>query len=115
MVVKIPALVPYIQGQLEYLEMIDDSDLQGIIHDPVTINGRSTGRKTPLLYTYNQESQAETLWEFPSDADVPISVGHIIQVDLSDRPPMEYPTHRCLETFKNDHPGLGTWPKPTHA
>jgi hypothetical protein len=113
-VVKIPALVPYIQGQLEYLEMIDDSDLQGIIHDPVTINGRSTGQKIPLLYTYNQESQAETLWELPSDADVSISAGHIIQVDLSGRPPDGVPHPSVPREIQERPSGTGNLAE-THA
>jgi hypothetical protein len=87
-VVKTPSLVSYIQSQLEHLEMLEENDLHGIIHDPVTINGRSTGRTTPLLYTYNLESHDETLWEEPSDDDeVSISPGHIIRVELSGRPP----------------------------
>jgi hypothetical protein len=51
------------------------------------MGGLLTGRKTPLLYTYNQKSQAENLWEAPSNADTPISAEHIIPVDISARQP----------------------------
>jgi hypothetical protein len=51
-VVKVPELVPYIRSQLEHLEMVDDMDLQGVIHDPIVINNQPIGRTTPQLYSY---------------------------------------------------------------
>jgi hypothetical protein len=89
-VIKHPALVPYIQDQLEYLEMVDDADINGTIHDPITIEGQHVGRHTPQLFSYNIESHVETLWNAPSDDIMPISAEHIIQVDLgphADSPP----------------------------
>jgi hypothetical protein len=80
-VVKTPALVPYIRAQLKSLEMAEESDLNGTIHDPVVIEGTRVDRHWPQLFGYNPESQAETVWRTPSD--VSIAPSHIISVDLS--------------------------------
>jgi hypothetical protein len=62
-VVKTPTLVPYIQGQLEFLEMMEARDTNGIVHDPVTLDGVIMGRTMPRLLTYNVESHTETVWQ----------------------------------------------------
>jgi hypothetical protein len=80
-VVKIPALVPYILEQLKCLDMVEESDTNGIIHDPVRIDGTHIGRNCPRLFGYNPESQEETIWQTPSDTA--IAPSQIISVDLS--------------------------------
>jgi hypothetical protein len=83
-VVKVPELVPYIRSQLKHLEMVDDMDLQGVIHDPIVINNQPIGRTTPQLYSYNPESHKERLWEMPTDTNIADS--HLIPVELVGRP-----------------------------
>jgi hypothetical protein len=60
-----PAIVPYIREQLAGLEMIDDDDYGGTFRAPVTINGSSVCKTTPLLYDFNYDSRRYEIWSPP--------------------------------------------------
>jgi hypothetical protein len=87
--IKVPALVPYIRSQLEHLEMVNDMNLQGVIHDPIVINNQPIGRTTPQLYMYNPESHEERMWEMLTDMNIADS--HLIPVELMCTAPSPIP------------------------
>jgi hypothetical protein len=86
-VVKRPEVVPYLHDQLAYFDMLENPDIPGTIHDPVTIDGRTIERTSPQLFRYNPESHSETLWAGPDGPNTTISASYIVAVDLTPRPP----------------------------
>jgi hypothetical protein len=65
-VVARPAIVPYINSQLEALDMLLEEDATGTMWEPIKAKGMLVGKKTPQLYTYNLEARTDTIWKGPS-------------------------------------------------
>jgi hypothetical protein len=114
---KHPKLVPYIQAQLEHLEMVDDADISGVLHDPVVIDGRHMSRTSPLLFSYDPDSQVETLWQVSSALDDQITTSQIIQVELpehlelADLLPDNVPVPRDIREPPKASPPVALFPR----
>jgi hypothetical protein len=106
-VVKRPIIIPYLREQLACLDMLDEDDLDGTVHDPVTISGQVTGHTVPRLFSY----KVETLWQAPGDAtgphfQVPIAASLIVGVGLTLTCLLAGPPSNIPSGPGSDHPEL---------
>jgi hypothetical protein len=62
--------VPYIHSQLLHYDILDENDLEGTFRDPIKYQGLEIGRITPMLFTYNRESQQQTPWTLSPDPEI---------------------------------------------
>jgi hypothetical protein len=71
-----PAVVPYIRSQLLYHDILDKNDMEGTFRDPIQYQGLAIGKKAPILFHYNRESQQRTPWT-PSHPPNPVISGEL--------------------------------------
>jgi hypothetical protein len=60
--VILPAVVPYIHQQLEYLDLYQDLGGGVSPHDPIRVDGFMIGRNTPALYPFEGEIHQKDPW-----------------------------------------------------
>jgi hypothetical protein len=82
---KRPALVPYIQEQLVYLEMMDEPDYGGEFREPTVIHNMNVGQRTKIVYKSNYDLRQFEVW-WPSPAPPPF-----ITEDEGNNPEDPYP------------------------
>jgi hypothetical protein len=68
--VVLPSVVPYIQSQLEHLDLFDDTDGGPSPYDPITAGTTIVGRNTPALYKFDGDLRTTDVWK-PSPPPTP--------------------------------------------
>jgi hypothetical protein len=116
--VVLPAVVPYITLQLQYLELLHDQDGGDLPHDPIKVNDRIIGQKTPALYPFTGDTRCTEPWKLqgpqtpylppdgypprPNDrADLPHDPIKVNDCIVGRKTPVLYPftgDTRCTET-----------------
>jgi hypothetical protein len=82
--VVLPSVVPYIQSQLEHLDLFDDTNGGPSPYDSITVGTTTVGRNTPALYKFDSDLHTTGVWKpsLPPTPYIPVdSICHPDDLD----------------------------------
>jgi hypothetical protein len=107
--VVLPSVAPYIQSQLEHLDLFDDTDGGPSPYGPITAGTTIVGRNTPALYKFDGDLRTTDVWN-PSPPPTPyIPVNSICHPDDLDSTLSTMASTASVSTSSSTYSGSEEW------